>query len=573
MDDVAIDPSVSGQPGNTDAPETEEQEPLQMGGPRIVINPNVLKQTDRRDALAVAFNEGIRVFMEANGYEPHAEPTDEERDFFKNMAYADDEVQLRRTIIARIATFDTSVKHPTDEQLQETEDVLNSMLKSGFTKNDFETNAITKLVTAVHEVLKTTAANQQEPLQPQPRPQPNEQGTEEPAQEPLQPVSQEAQSDMGGGLTKQPEDGLVEAPTVKDLNNRPLVFTPGKKPGEEDGYATVYTMGVDEGDVTGKDPTRPHLWVNLPTVIDGRAVSAKEAIDHYKKTKEHLGKYNSLEASDRAAIKLHEDQAKLYEPEYHAIMDDLPTLKQFEGDPKNKDFYTIVHRPGDRSNVFTYGYGTTSSYDQNTGAFIPFTKLDSGKIMTERDADQSLQRNALYRYSTLRIATPWMNKLSPSEKIAMYDVAFNAGPQVFDKEHSPRLNRNIALIDSYEKLKQLNRGSTEYTEAAKNFRDSYWKEINRKDSTYFPGMTHSQALQRELLSYISADGKVEAGLKTRRAIRYLQAFEPEVYKDLSSEGKIINTEEQAPYLQKLAAFSLSRLKKEARTKRANFKLP
>ena len=76
-------------------------------GPRIAVNPEVF--SDDRDALCVALNEAFRVIMEINGFDPVAEPTDAQRRFFADTAYANDETQLRRTILARICTFDTSI--------------------------------------------------------------------------------------------------------------------------------------------------------------------------------------------------------------------------------------------------------------------------------------------------------------------------------------------------------------------------------------------------------------------------------------------------------------------------------
>lgn len=96
--------------------------------PRIVINPAVME--DRRDAMAVAWNEGLRAWMEMNGFEPKAEPTEKQRAFFEGTAYADDEVMLRRTILARIATRDTSVKDPTPEQAAETRSLLEAVAGS-----------------------------------------------------------------------------------------------------------------------------------------------------------------------------------------------------------------------------------------------------------------------------------------------------------------------------------------------------------------------------------------------------------------------------------------------------------
>ena len=76
-------------------------------GPRIIVNPEVMH--DKRDALCIGWNEALRVVMEAMGYEPTSEPTDAQRRFFADTPYADDELQLRRTILARICVFDTSI--------------------------------------------------------------------------------------------------------------------------------------------------------------------------------------------------------------------------------------------------------------------------------------------------------------------------------------------------------------------------------------------------------------------------------------------------------------------------------
>ncbi|MCF0231346.1 MAG: hypothetical protein HUJ63_03535, partial [Enterococcus sp.] len=83
------------------------EEAGQGGGPRVVINPTTFKND--KDALCVAFNEALRIVMEAMGFEPQAEPTPAQRRFFADTAYADDELQLRRTILARICVSDTSI--------------------------------------------------------------------------------------------------------------------------------------------------------------------------------------------------------------------------------------------------------------------------------------------------------------------------------------------------------------------------------------------------------------------------------------------------------------------------------
>jgi len=132
---------------------------------RIVINPDCFG--DKRDCLCVAFNEGFRVFMETQGFEPQSEPTPAQRKFFADTAYADDEVMLRRTILARIATFDTSVKDPTDDQLRETAEMLRGVLDTGFAKNDTEVNQVTRLMKAVESAVGVAPVEpQQPPLEP-----------------------------------------------------------------------------------------------------------------------------------------------------------------------------------------------------------------------------------------------------------------------------------------------------------------------------------------------------------------------------------------------------------------------
>lgn len=100
----------NGETAETAVSETPVSEPVApRGGPRIVLNPKVLTEEDPRDGLCTAFNESLRILMEVTGFEPVAEPTPAQRRFFAETAYANDELQLRRTILARICTLDTSI--------------------------------------------------------------------------------------------------------------------------------------------------------------------------------------------------------------------------------------------------------------------------------------------------------------------------------------------------------------------------------------------------------------------------------------------------------------------------------
>lgn len=131
-------------------------------GPRIVVNPSTFK--NEKDALCVTFDEAFRILMEVNGFDPVAEPTEKQRQFFADTAYANDENMMRRTILARICTFDTSVTDPTDEQLQEAVEFLETVMEIGAPQNEWEQRAVQRIHDAVAKTVGQPGA--EEPAAP-----------------------------------------------------------------------------------------------------------------------------------------------------------------------------------------------------------------------------------------------------------------------------------------------------------------------------------------------------------------------------------------------------------------------
>ena len=153
---------------------------------RIVINPKVL--TDNRDALAIAYNEAYRMVMEANNFEPMAEPTEEQKQFFADTAYANDPLQLKRTITARIATYDDSVPNPTPEQYQDVVNMLEMVQQAGVIQNQEEEDVVSSTLEDMTE--KAGQMEQLQPMSEETMPQeamPVEPGAMEPGAMPVEP--------------------------------------------------------------------------------------------------------------------------------------------------------------------------------------------------------------------------------------------------------------------------------------------------------------------------------------------------------------------------------------------------
>jgi GH24 family phage-related lysozyme (muramidase) len=224
----------------------------------IKINPDLF--SDKRDAHAVAWDEALRLWMEDTGFEPEFEVTPEQEEFFRGTAYGDDEDAMKKTIVARIATFDTSVKSPTPEQVAETIRLLESAIEVFDGQPDGET------LKAMKAELESANKDTGRPV------------SQSPAQ--AAPVEQApngnipAENAREGGEVPAQEQGLNDPRRVQSAES-------GGDVSEDVGYAMAI-IRENEGfkpkaywDKTGKKWTVGHGLTIMP---DGRSVGPKDSI-------------------------------------------------------------------------------------------------------------------------------------------------------------------------------------------------------------------------------------------------------------------------------------------------------
>ena len=245
--------------------EVPQEEVPQEGGPRIIINPEVFN--DKRDALCVAMNEAFRIIMEMNGFDPVSEPTPAQRRFFADTAYANDEVMLRRTILARICTFDTSIGEPskgehtghsestapTDEQIQEAIEFLHTVLEIGAPQNEWEQSAVQRIIERLESGAKVSG------------------GAGEAPDDPDSGDLRQTQGALGGGMTD--DDELAEQGlSVNENFGKPieeLGKIPVKGPAEEEDKWKAWREARERGNFTthsqdGVDENGFKIGVEIP---------------------------------------------------------------------------------------------------------------------------------------------------------------------------------------------------------------------------------------------------------------------------------------------------------------------
>ena len=164
---------------------------------------------------------------------------------------------------------------------------------------------------------------------------------------------------QGDYFKDHPDRSLIEKGNI-NLSNRPKVKN------NDGSISTVRSISINED---GKE-------VLIPTVIGDKVLSNEDAINHYKKTGEHLGKFATSEAATTYAQKLHKDQAKTLDSPKSKIdnflkdvlsTDKHPYLKRIiaSKDPGDEPLLPSTREAGDPGEASTYGEGFAHGLYEN----------------------------------------------------------------------------------------------------------------------------------------------------------------------------------------------------------------
>jgi hypothetical protein len=185
---------------------------------------------------------------------------------------------MRRTILARICTFDTSVKDPTEEQLHESVEFLETVMEMGAPQNQWEQQAVQR----IHDVLAAALENGMTQSAPQ-----------EPA--PVdEPVGDETQTQaaIGGGMTEEEEPASLDAPPQEGEN--------GHVEGDNGGSISTEAVNEATSEASGSQQT---------TMTEGASEPAKTEATKEGPQRDESGYFRDDAGrviSQRAAQKLYD---------------------------------------------------------------------------------------------------------------------------------------------------------------------------------------------------------------------------------------------------------------------------
>lgn len=209
-----------------------------------------------------------------------------------------------------------------------------------------------------------------------------------------------------------------------DLNNRPKVQN------ADGSYSTVRTITAD---IDGKT-------VLLPTVVDGKILSNKDAIDYYRKTGQNLGVFKDQQSADQYDERMHSAQGwngptnkwnnspllGALKPGGSTLSQQIQSnpaanpavdiIKKFEGFSPTSYWDVNAHRIG-------YGSDTITKPD---GSIV---KVTPGMKVTPEDAERDLARRIteFQNHAASQVGVDKWKALPQGAQAALTSVTYNYG--------------------------------------------------------------------------------------------------------------------------------------------------
>lgn len=191
----------------------------------------------------------------------------------------------------------------------------------------------------------------------------------------------------------------VEEPTVAiTRKNFPV------KLNEDGSVSTVVSMSF-QAEKDGPE-------ILIPTVVGGKQLTEKQAIDRYFKTKEHFGKFSTVEKANAYAKELHLKEEKSVTKNEKLWFDLIKNSEGFEAKAYNKD------------GTWTIGLGSTTHPNG--------TPVKEGDVITASKANLYL-RNYAYNtvIPTLSDKIPNWYEMNSNQQAALISFAYNMGPYFY----------------------------------------------------------------------------------------------------------------------------------------------
>lgn len=223
-----------------------------------------------------------------------------------------------------------------------------------------------------------------------------------------------------------------------DLNNRKILRN------KDGSISTEQSMSF--GDENGNE-------ILVPTIINGKKVSEKEAIDHYYKTGEHLGKFETIKEAEEYAQALHNRQDKFYNSNVGDIQKET-SQKVFEAlNPGKK----INYDNDSKSEIHIGGVLPYIAKNYKQGLFEGTAGIAQGQILNASNEAKKISekdnKNKLKDLNDTLLQT-----LNPIYGVARksYEIGQNTLNTLKDKDKTVKQKVAEILTNSVSGVKDLN---------------------------------------------------------------------------------------------------------------------